>query len=97
MHRIAIFDNGSIEFLRKIREKTISCEMILKEYDYIIIPGWVWVEVSDSRLRLEFVDEMKAMGLPIYIVNEIDYIQIVEQELVLLQLFDMVIRPFWYH
>ena len=94
MHRIAILDNGSIEFLRKIKGKDISYEMFLKEYDYIIIPRWVWLEVSDSRLRMEFVDEMKGNGLPIYVLDEVNYLQIVEQELILLRLFDMLIRPY---
>lgn len=94
MHRIAILDNGSIEFLRKLKDQNVSYEILLREYDGIIIPGWVWVEVSDSRLRMEFVDDMKNMGLPIYIFNEVDYIQVVEHELILLQMFDMAIRPY---
>ncbi|WP_036607522.1 hypothetical protein [Oribacterium sp. P6A1] len=59
---IAILDTSSISFMQGLSDKGISMDTILKDYDLILIPGWVITEVVDSKGRAAFLQELIDKG-----------------------------------
>jgi len=51
--KVCILDNNSIEFLTRVK-KSVSPGKIFGQYDIILIPQWVWIEVCDSDIRKIF-------------------------------------------
>ena len=47
---IAILDTSSISFMQKLQEKGIRIENILRDYELILIPGWVLIEIEDRDI-----------------------------------------------
>lgn len=92
--KIAILDNCEVVTFHKFMREGMSIEKSLDYYDRIIIPGWVWTEISDSKYRRQYVEELQGKGYPIEILQEKDYLQIIDEELTLLQIFEEVIKPF---
>ena len=80
--KIAILDNCVVETLHNFRKNGISIDACLTQYDRIIIPGWVWTEICDSRFRKQCVEELQDKGFPIEVLDEKDYLRIVEEELI---------------
>lgn len=92
--RIAILDNCMIEVMISLQERGIPIKRQLQSYDRVLIPGWVWVEVCDSVYRKQFIHEIQQEGCMVEIVEEREYGKIVSQELLLLRIFKMSIRPY---
>lgn len=42
---IAIFDTSSISFMQSLQEKGTAVDTILEDYDLILIPEWVLMEI----------------------------------------------------
>lgn len=92
--RIAILDNCMIEVMIRLQERGFPIKKQLQSYDCVLIPGWVWVEVCDSAYRKQFIHEIEQEGCIVKIVEERKYGKIVSQELLLLRMFKMSIRPY---
>ncbi len=88
---VAILDNCEIEILNRLKGR-IPVEKTLESYDYILIPGWVWEEVCDSRFRKDYIEDLIKRGFPIKILPEKRYIEVVNEELTLIKGFDMIVR-----
>lgn len=93
-YSIAVFDNNEIEKLNQLKRRGIPIGCTLAQYDFILIPGWVWEEVCDSNYRKSFVTDLMSEGYPIRIVSEKNYSKIVGEELLLLQVFEKAIMPY---
>jgi len=74
--KVCILDNNSVEFLRWVRE-IIDPEKIFEQYDTILIPQWVWVEICDSENRKSYVNDLKQY-LKVQIIDEVDYLILVD-------------------
>ena len=70
---IAILDTSSISFMQKLQEKGVMIGNILCDYELIIIPGWVLIEIEDAEGRAEFVQDLIDKGYPIYSIAEETY------------------------
>ncbi len=77
---IALLDTSSISFMQGLSEKGIDASVILKDYDLIIIPGWVLFEINDSEVRAEYVNRLINQGYPIYYIPEEKYSDLVNNE-----------------
>lgn len=78
--KTCILDNNFIEFCTKLNENNISIIQILKQYDVIIIPSWVNVEINDSIIRTAYLQELKNNNIYVYIINETEYIDLANNE-----------------
>ncbi|WP_139905793.1 hypothetical protein [Clostridium thermarum] len=74
--KICILDNNSVEFLTWVR-KSVSPEKIFSQYDMILIPKWVWVEVCDSDNRKSYINDLKHCS-KVQIIDEVDYLTLVD-------------------
>ena len=92
--KVAILDNCEIDTLYRLKEENIPVELALESYDYILIPGWVWTEVCDSEDRKEYVKDLIRKRLPVKILLEKRYIELVKEDLVLLKGFHIAIRRY---
>lgn len=50
--KIAILDTSSVSFLQHLCKKCSRADDILKDYELILIPGWVLEEISDSEISV---------------------------------------------
>ncbi|MDK2787289.1 MAG: hypothetical protein PWP07_514 [Epulopiscium sp.] len=73
--KVCILDNNSVEFLTWVR-KSVSPEKIFSQYDMILIPKWVWVEVCDSENRERYINHLKQIS-KVEIIDEVDYLSLV--------------------
>ena len=53
---IALLDTSSISFMQGLEGKGIPSDDILRDYDLILIPEWVLVEINDAAGRANYVD-----------------------------------------
>lgn len=70
---IAILDTSSISFLQGLTIKGLHSEDILRDYDLILIPGWVLNEINDAKGRDYYVQSLIEKGYPIYCIKEESY------------------------
>ena len=77
---IAILDTSSISFMQGLDKKGISPNDILMDYDLIIIPEWVQVEVNDTEARSNYLQKLINLGYPIHSIAEEDYSNLTNQE-----------------
>ncbi len=86
--KTAIIDNNFLAFCTKLKENHISVIEVLKQYDVIIVPSWVNVEINDSTIRSAYLQELRDNGVYVYIINETEYIDLAnDEELNLLKIF----------
>lgn len=78
--QIAIMDTSSISFMQLLSGKNIPVEEVLKDYDLILIPGWVVEELNDAIGRMTYVQNLIDAGYPIYRIEEQDYSELVGYE-----------------
>lgn len=80
--KIAILDTSSVSFLQHINQRCARADVILKDYDLILIPEWVLEEISDSEISVAYVESLIAKGYPIFRIAESHYSALVaDQEL----------------
>ncbi len=77
---IAILDTSSISFMQTLQNKGIRIGNILKDYELILIPGWVLAEIEDAEGRSDFVQQLIDTGYPIYSIAEEQYSDLAENE-----------------
>lgn len=73
--KIGILDNNSISFMCKIRFSS-KIEQVIRKYDIILIPKWVYYEIGDSEERVLYLNSLENEKVRIYIVDEMEYEQI---------------------
>ena len=54
---IALLDTSSISFMQGLEGKGIPSDDILRDYDLILIPEWVLVEINDAAGRVNYVQK----------------------------------------
>lgn len=78
--RIALMDTSSISFIQSLQNKGIKIDSILKDYELILIPGWVLAEIEDAPGRTEFIRNLVDGGYPIYYIAEESYSELTGYE-----------------
>ncbi len=77
---IALVDASSISFMQGLEAKGIRANYILKDYDLILIPEWVLVEINDAEGRTNYLQKLIELGYPIYSIAEEDYSDLANNE-----------------
>lgn len=77
---IALLDTSSISFMQGLEEKGIPSDDVLKDYDLILIPEWVLVEINDAEGRANYLQNLIELGYPIHSIAEEDYSNLANQE-----------------
>lgn len=77
---IALLDTSSISFMQGLEMKRIHADEILKDYDLILIPEWVLVEINDAEGRADYLQKLIELGYPIYSIKEKDYTDLADNE-----------------
>lgn len=77
---IALLDTSSISFMQGLEAKGIPSDDILKDYDLILIPEWVLVEINDAEGRANYLQKLIELGYPIHSIAEEDYSNLANQE-----------------
>ena len=52
---IAILDTSAVSFMQVLQNKGINAQSILNNYELILIPQWVLNEISDSKIRMNYI------------------------------------------
>lgn len=78
--RIALMDTSSISFIQSLQNKGIKIGSILKDYELILIPGWVLAEIEDAPGRAEIIRNLVDGGYPIYYIAEESYSELTGYE-----------------
>lgn len=78
--KTAIIDNNIVAFCTKLKENHISVIEVLKQYDVIIVPSWVNVEINDSTIRTAYLQELSDNGIYVYVIEETEYIDLANDE-----------------
>lgn len=55
---IALLDTSSISFMQGLEVKGVPSNDILRDYDLILIPEWVLVEINDAEGRANYLQIM---------------------------------------
>lgn len=77
---IALLDTSSISFMQGLQVKGIQSDIILKDYDLILIPEWVLAEIRDADGRADYVQSLIEQGYPIYSIAEENYSELANSE-----------------
>ena len=77
---IALLDTSSISFMQGLEAKGIPSDEILKDYDLVLIPEWVLVEINDAEGRANYLQKLIELGYPIHSIAEEDYSNLANQE-----------------
>lgn len=78
--RIALLDTSSISFMQGLEAKGVPSDDILKDYDLILIPEWVLVEINDAEGRANYFQKLIELGYPIHCIAEEDYSNLTNNE-----------------
>ena len=77
---IALMDTSTISFLQSLHIKGIQSDIVLKDYDLILIPKWVLTEINDAVGRTEYVQGLIEQGYPIFRIDEENYSELSNNE-----------------
>lgn len=77
---IALLDTSSISFMQGLRLKGLQPEVILNDYDLILIPEWVLTEINDAPGRAEYVQNLIDQEYPIFCIEEGAYTDFTNNE-----------------
>lgn len=66
--------------MQGLEAKGIPADDILRDYDLIIIPEWVLVEINDAEGRANYLQKLIELGYPIHSIAEEDYSNLANQE-----------------
>lgn len=78
--KIALLDNSTIAFMQQLENKGCHPEYLLQGYDVIFLPAWVAEEVQDSEYRERYVEALCQRGIPIRLVKEEFYGDLMDGE-----------------
>lgn len=79
-NHIALLDTSAISFMQRLEIKGIQSHNILRDYDLILIPEWVLIEINDAEGRLNYLQKLIQFGYPIYSIAEEDYSNLANHE-----------------
>ena len=77
---IALLDTSSVSFMQGLSIKGLQPEVILTDYDLILIPEWVLTEINDSSGRAEYVQKLIDKEYPIFCIEEGAYTDLTNNE-----------------
>lgn len=77
---IAILDTSAISFMQRLQLKGLQPEIVLKDYDLILLPEWVLAEIRDAPGRANYVEELIQKGYPIFSIAEDTYTDLANNE-----------------
>lgn len=77
---IALLDTSSISFMQRLQMKGLEPEIVLKDYDLILIPEWVLAEIRDADGRVAYVRNLIAQGYPVFRIAEENYSELANSE-----------------
>lgn len=77
---IALLDTSSISFMQVLQSKGIQPEIVLNDYDLILIPEWVLAEINDAPGRVCYVERLIEEGYPIFSIAEDSYTDLANNE-----------------
>lgn len=77
---IALLDTSSISFMQVLQSKGIQPEIVLNDYDLILIPEWVLAEINDAPGRVRYVERLIDEGYPIFSIAEDSYTDLANNE-----------------
>ncbi len=77
---IALWDTSSISFMQGLQVKGLQPDIVLEDYDLILIPEWVLVEINDAEGRGEYVEGLIRQGYPIFSIAEENYSELANGE-----------------
>jgi len=77
---IALLDTSSISFMQGLSIKGLQPEVILNDYDLVLIPEWVLTEINDAPGRADYVQKLIEQGYPIYCIEESTYTDLANGE-----------------
>jgi hypothetical protein len=78
--QIALLDTSSISFMQGLQFKGVQADTILKDYDLILIPEWVLLEIGDAEGRMAYVEGLIKRGYPIFSIAEENYSELTNYE-----------------
>ena len=78
--RIALLDTSSVSFLQGLQDKGVPADSVLKDYDLILIPEWVFCEIQDAEGRVAYLGNLVQAGYPIFRISEQGYSGLVNDE-----------------
>lgn len=77
---IALLDTSSVSFMQGLQMKGLEPEIVLKDYDLILIPEWVLAEIKDADGRAAYVRDLIAQGYPVFRIAEENYSEMANSE-----------------
>lgn len=77
---IALLDTSSVSFMQGLQMKGLEPEIVLKDYDLILIPEWVLAEIKDADGRAAYVRDLVAQGYPVFRIAEENYSELANSE-----------------
>lgn len=76
----ALLDNSVVAFMEQMHRNGFQVGDLLRQYDAILVPGWVLEEVQCSPYRSQYLTDLQNAGFPIYKVNEEDMIKFADED-----------------
>lgn len=77
---IALLDNSVIGFMNQLSYAGHIPEVVLNNYDVILIPQWVMEEVKDAEHRMHYIEGLIEKGFPIKIIPETLYGTLIDEK-----------------
>lgn len=77
---IALLDTSSVSFMQGLSVKGLQPEVILNDYDLILIPEWVLTEINDAPGRADYVQKLIDQEYPIFCIEEGAYTDLTYNE-----------------
>lgn len=77
---IALLDTSSVSFMQGLSIKGLQPEVILNDYDLILIPKWVLTEINDAPGRADYVQKLIDQEYPIFCIEEGAYTDLTYNE-----------------
>ncbi|MDD7049657.1 MAG: hypothetical protein PUI41_01855 [Lachnospiraceae bacterium] len=77
---IALLDTSSISFMQELSIKGLQPEVILNDYDLLLIPEWVLTEINDAPGRADYVQKLIDQEFPIFCIEEGTYTDLTNNE-----------------
>lgn len=78
--RIALLDNSAVSFMLQLDNKGYKPDLMLQGYDVIFLPEWVVEEIRDSESRVQYIERLENTGVPIKIIKEYFYSNLMDKE-----------------
>lgn len=78
--RIALLDNSAVSFMLQLDDKGHKPDVLLQGYDVVFLPEWVVAEIQDSERRGQYLERLVEAGIPIRIIKESFYSELMNHE-----------------